>query len=39
MSFNTCPIATVEAPIEQVWRLLADPCTPLDGQHTRVGFG
>lgn len=25
MSFNTCPIATVEAPIEQVWRLLADP--------------
>ena len=25
MSFSTCPIATVEAPIDQVWRLLADP--------------
>jgi hypothetical protein len=25
MSFSTCPIATVEAPIEQVWRLLDDP--------------
>lgn len=25
MSFSTCPIATVEAPIERVWRLLADP--------------
>jgi len=25
MSFSTCPIATVEAPIEHVWRLLADP--------------
>jgi uncharacterized protein YndB with AHSA1/START domain len=25
MGFSTCPIATVKAPIEQVWRLLADP--------------
>jgi hypothetical protein len=25
MSFSTCPTATVNAPIEQVWRLLADP--------------
>jgi Polyketide cyclase / dehydrase and lipid transport len=25
MSINTCPIATVEAPAEQVWQLLADP--------------
>jgi len=25
MSFSTCPIATVDAPVEQVWRLLADP--------------
>ncbi len=25
MSFSTCPIAIVDAPIEQVWRLLADP--------------
>ena len=25
MSFSTCPIATINAPIEQVWRLLADP--------------
>jgi hypothetical protein len=25
MSFNTCPIATADAPIDQVWRLLADP--------------
>jgi hypothetical protein len=25
MSFSTCPIATVHAPVEQVWRLLADP--------------
>jgi len=25
MSFSTCPIATVSAPVEQVWRLLADP--------------
>jgi hypothetical protein len=25
MSINTCPVATVEAPAEQVWRLLADP--------------
>jgi polyketide cyclase/dehydrase/lipid transport protein len=24
MSFSTCPIATVNAPVEQVWRLLAD---------------
>jgi ligand-binding SRPBCC domain-containing protein len=26
MSISTCPIATVDAPIEQVWQLLADPC-------------
>jgi hypothetical protein len=26
MSISTCPIATVEAPVEQVWQLLADPC-------------
>ena len=25
MSISTCPIATVEAPVEQVWRLRADP--------------
>ena len=25
MSISTCPIATVEAPVEQVWQLLADP--------------
>lgn len=25
MSINTCPIATVEAPVQQVWQLLADP--------------
>ena len=25
MSFNTYPIATVDAPVAQVWRLLADP--------------
>jgi len=25
MSFSTCPIATVDAPVEEVWRLLADP--------------
>jgi hypothetical protein len=25
MSVSTCPIATVEAPVEQVWQLLADP--------------
>jgi ligand-binding SRPBCC domain-containing protein len=25
MSISTCPIATVDAPVEQVWRLLADP--------------
>jgi|ERR1051326_3439046 hypothetical protein len=25
MSFSTCPIATVHAPVEKVWRLLADP--------------
>jgi ligand-binding SRPBCC domain-containing protein len=24
MSLSTCPIATVNAPVEQVWRLLAD---------------
>jgi hypothetical protein len=26
MSISTCPIATVEAPVERVWQLLADPC-------------
>jgi Polyketide cyclase / dehydrase and lipid transport len=26
MSLSTCPIATVEAPAERVWQLLADPC-------------
>jgi hypothetical protein len=25
MSISTCPIATVEATVEQVWQLLADP--------------
>ena len=25
MSFSTCPIATLDASVEQVWRLLADP--------------
>jgi polyketide cyclase/dehydrase/lipid transport protein len=25
MSFSTCPVATVNAPVDQVWRLLADP--------------
>ena len=25
MRISTCPIATVEAPAEQVWQLLADP--------------
>ena len=25
MSISTCPIATVEAPVEKVWRFLADP--------------
>ena len=25
MSINACPIATVEAPVELVWQLLADP--------------
>ncbi len=25
MSFSTCPIDTVDAPVERVWRLLADP--------------
>ena len=25
MSFSICPIAIINAPIEQVWRLLADP--------------
>ena len=25
MSLSTCPIATVEAPVERVWDLLADP--------------
>ena len=25
MSISTCPIATVDAPVEQVWQLLADP--------------
>ena len=24
-AFSTCPIATVNAPVDQVWRLLADP--------------
>ena len=25
MSFSTCPIATIDAPIDQVWSLLGDP--------------
>ncbi len=25
MSFSTCPVATVNAPVSQVWDLLADP--------------
>jgi hypothetical protein len=25
MSFSTCPIATIDAPVDRVWRLLADP--------------
>jgi hypothetical protein len=25
MSFSTCPITIVDAPVDQVWRLLADP--------------
>jgi hypothetical protein len=25
MTITTCPVATVEAPVEQVWQLLADP--------------
>jgi len=25
MSFSTCPIATVDAPVGRVWRLLANP--------------
>jgi len=25
MSFSTCPIAAINAPVEQVWRLLSDP--------------
>jgi hypothetical protein len=25
LSFSTCPIATVDAPVERVWSLLADP--------------
>lgn len=25
MSFSTCPIAVVDAPVDQVWRLLANP--------------
>jgi hypothetical protein len=25
MSFSTCPMATVDASVERVWRLLADP--------------
>jgi hypothetical protein len=25
MSFSTCPIDTVDAPVERVWQLLADP--------------
>jgi hypothetical protein len=25
MSFNTCPVATVDASADQVWHLLADP--------------
>ena len=27
MSFNTCPIATVNAPAERVWGLLSDPAS------------
>lgn len=27
MSLSTCPIAIVDAPVEQVWQLLADPCS------------
>ncbi len=27
MSFNTCPIATVNAPVERVWHLLSDPAS------------
>ena len=25
MSFSTCPIAIVNAPVDQIWRLLANP--------------
>lgn len=25
MSFSSCPVATVEAPIDQVWSLVANP--------------
>ena len=27
MSFNTCPIATIQAPANQVWALLSDPAS------------
>ena len=27
MTFSTCPIATVEAPVERVWSLLANPAS------------
>ena len=27
MSFSTCPLATINAPVERVWRLLSDPAS------------
>ena len=27
MSFSTCPLATINAPIERVWRLLSEPAS------------